>query len=221
MNEDYGFSEALLAGNPGRVEEIVQEALKAGIAAETIINTGLIPAMELVGEKFKNNQVFLPEVMLAARAMQAGLKLLQPLLTKGGAPKRGRVVIGTVRGDHHDIGKNLVATMLEGAGFEVIDLGADVNEEKFVEAVRNHHPDVVGLSALLTTTMPAMKETIAALDQAGLRKQVKIMIGGAPVTQEYADRIGADGYSEDAGAAVELAKALVQALQEARNRTQA
>lgn len=217
MSEDYGFSEALLAGNPGRVEEIVQETLKAGTAAETIINTGLIPAMELVGEKFKNNEVFLPEVMLAARAMQAGLKLLQPLLTKGGAPKRGRVVIGTVRGDHHDIGKNLVATMLEGAGFEVIDLGADVKEEKFVEAVRSHHPEVVGLSALLTTTMPAMKETIAALDQAGLREQVKIMIGGAPVTQEYADRIGADGYSEDAGAAVELAKVLVETLKKTRD----
>ena len=212
MSEDYGFSEALLAGNPSRVEEIVQTALKAGTTAETVINAGLIPAMELVGEKFKNNEVFLPEVMLAARAMQAGLKILQPLLTKGGAPKRGRVVIGTVRGDHHDIGKNLVATMLEGAGFEVIDLGADVSEEKFVEAVRSHCPDVVGLSALLTTTMPAMRETIAALDEAGLREQVKIMIGGAPVTQEYADRIGADGYSEDAGAAVELDKALVQAL---------
>lgn len=212
MSEGYGFSEALLAGNPGRVEEIVHEALKTCAAAETIINTGLIPAMELVGEKFKNNEVFLPEVMMAARAMQAGLKILQPLLTKDSASKNGRIVMGTVRGDHHDIGKNLVATMLEGAGFEVIDLGADVTAEKFVEAVQNHHPEVVGLSALLTTTMPAMKETIAALETAGLRDQVKIMIGGAPVTQEYADRIGADGYSEDAGAAVELAKALVQAL---------
>jgi 5-methyltetrahydrofolate--homocysteine methyltransferase len=214
VSEGYGFSEVLLAGNPGRVEEIVHEALKTGVAAETIINTGLIPAMELVGDKFKNNEVFLPEVMMAARAMQAGLKILQPLLTKESATKNGRVVMGTVRGDHHDIGKNLVATMLEGAGFEVVDLGADVPVEKFVEAVQNHHPEVVGLSALLTTTMPAMKETIVALETAGLRDQVKIMIGGAPVTQEYADRIGADGYSEDAGAAVELAKALVQALAE-------
>ena len=213
MSEVYGFTEALLAGNPGRVTELVQKALKADEPAEQIINTGLIPAMGTVGEKFKENEVFLPEVMMAARAMQAGLKILQPMLSKDSVQTIGRVVIGTVRGDHHDIGKNLVATMLEGAGFEVIDLGADVAEEEFVRAVQTHQPELVGLSALLTTTMPAMKETITAFETSGLRHKVKIMIGGAPVTQEYATRIGADGYSEDAGAAVELAKSLIKELQ--------
>lgn len=211
MLEDK-FLVALLSGNHRGVEELAQEALAKGIAPEVIINTFLIPGMEVVGEKFKENEIFLPEVMLAARAVQAGLGILKPMLAGERIETAGRVVIGTVRGDHHDIGKNLVGMMLEGAGFDLIDLGTDVTPESFVQAVREYQPDLVGLSALLTTTMPMMKETIEALASAGLRDEIRVMIGGAPVTAEFAERIGADGYAPDAGSAVELAKSLKKSL---------
>jgi 5-methyltetrahydrofolate--homocysteine methyltransferase len=206
--EKQQYQEALLMGNTLKIENLVRDALEKKISPRIIINEALIPAMEVVGEKFKTNEIFLPEVMMAARAMQVGLKIVKPLLTGEQRDYVGRVVIGTVYGDHHDIGKNLVGMMLEGAGFEVIDLGADVSIECFLEALQRHKPDILGLSSLLTTTMPAMKEIILAVEKAGLRDEVKIMIGGAPVTQEYADRINADGYSPDAGSAVELAKKL-------------
>lgn len=211
MLEDR-FLAALLSGNHRGVEDLAREALAEGVTPEEIINTSLIPGMEVVGEKFKENEIFLPEVMLAARAVQAGLRILKPMLAGERLGTVGRVVIGTVRGDHHDIGKNLVGMMLEGAGFDLIDLGTDVAPESFVQAVREYQPDLVGLSALLTTTMPMMKATIEALVSAGLRDKVRVMVGGAPVTAEFAERIGADGYSPDAGSAVELAKSLKKSL---------
>ena len=211
MLEDR-FLAALLSGNHRGVEELAREALAEGVTPEEIINTSLIPGMEVVGEKFKENEIFLPEVMLAARAVQAGLRILKPMLSGERLEIAGRVVIGTVRGDHHDIGKNLVGMMLEGAGFDLIDLGTDVAPESFVQAVREYQPDLVGLSALLTTTMPMMKATIEALASAGLRDKVRVMVGGAPVTAEFAERIGADGYAPDAGSAVELAKSLKKSL---------
>ncbi|MCX7677393.1 MAG: corrinoid protein, partial [Alteraurantiacibacter sp.] len=187
----------------------VAAALQAGIAAETILQRGLIDAMGEVGRLFEANEYFVPEMLVAARAMQSGLALLKPHLVDSGAVSAGRVVIGTVKGDLHDIGKNLVAMMLEGAGFEVIDLGTDVAPEKFVRAVQEHRPHIVGMSALLTTTMPSMASTIKALQEAGLRDHVKVMIGGAPVTDAFARQIGADGYSPDASSATRLAKSLV------------
>ncbi len=207
--EQERYHEVLLSGNTTKLEELINAALQAGVPPQQLIREALIPAMEKVGEKFKTNEIFLPEVMLAARVMQAGLAVLKPLLTGEPADYVGSVVIGTVQGDHHDIGKNLVAMMLEGAGFKVVDLGADVSAEKFLQAIRQHQPEILGMSALLTTTMPKMKEVIDLLVSARVRAQVKVLIGGAPVTQEYADRIGADGYAPDAGAAVEVAKKLL------------
>ncbi len=204
--DDLEYREAFLNGNSKKVEDLVKNALEAGVSPRIIINQALIPAMEIVGQKFKDDEIFLPEVMLAARAMQSGLKILKPLLTGEQKNYVGRVVIGTVHGDHHDIGKNLVAMMLEGAGFEVFDLGANVSAERFLQALQQHQPDILGLSSLLTTTMPKMKEVLALLETTGVRSNIKVMIGGAPVTQEYADRIGADGYASNAGSAVELAK---------------
>jgi 5-methyltetrahydrofolate--homocysteine methyltransferase len=165
--------------------------------------------MNVVGVRFKNNEFYVPEVLIAARAMHAGMSIIKPLLAAGGVEPVAKVAIGTVQGDLHDIGKNLVAMMLEGAGFEIIDLGVDVKPEQYVDAVKNKGAKVVALSALLTTTMPSMKETIQAIQEAGLRDSVKIMIGGAPVTQNYADEIGADGYSPDAASAVDTAKTLL------------
>ncbi len=200
---------AVLEGDAAGAKAGVSAALAAGINPETILKEGLIAAMGEVGRLFEENEYFVPEMLVAARAMQAGLTLLKPHLTAGGAVATGKVVIGTVKGDLHDIGKNLVAMMLEGAGFEVIDLGTDVSPEKFVKAVLEHKPQVVGMSALLTTTMPSMGNTIKALTEAGLRDQVKVMIGGAPVTDGFAKQVGADGYSPDASSAVRLAKALI------------
>jgi len=162
--------------------------------------------MSIIGEKFKKNEVYVPEVLIAARAMHAGMDVLKPKLIESGVKNIGKIVMGTVQGDLHDIGKNLVEMMLEGAGFEVIDLGTDVSADKFIEAVKEHQPNIIGMSALLTTTMVNMVEVIKALDVAGLRDKVKIMIGGAPITQNYADQIGADGYSPDAASAVDKAK---------------
>jgi len=187
----------------------VQAALDAGVAAPVILNEGLIPAMTEVGRLFEEGEYFVPEMLIAARAMQSGLAILKPHLIESDTKSIGKVVIGTVKGDLHDIGKNLVAMMLEGAGFEVIDLGTDVTPEKFVDATRDKSAHIVALSALLTTTMQSMTATIQALQNAGLREQVKVMIGGAPITQEYANMIGADGFATDASRAVATAKALV------------
>lgn len=201
--------QAVLEGNAPGVKDNVQAAVNSGMDAGLILNDCLIPAMNEVGRLFEEGEYYIPEMLISAKAMKAGLAILQPLLMKSNIQAKGRVVIGTVQGDLHDIGKNLVAIMLEGAGFEVIDLGADVSPDKFVEAIQTRQPDIVAMSALLTTTMPRMKDTIEFLIQKDVRKQVKVMIGGAPVTADYAQKIGADGYSEDASRAVTLAKSLM------------
>jgi len=207
---DFGeIRQALESGNAPKVKKLTEAALGQGVSAETLLNEGLIAAMSEVGEKFKRNEVYVPEVLVAARAMYAGLDILRPILVETGAKAVGKLVIGTVKGDLHDIGKNLVRMMFEGAGFHVVDLGIDVPDSKFVDAVRSESPDLLGMSALLTTTMPAMKTTIKALEDAGLRDKVKVIVGGAPVTQHFADAIGADGYAPDASSAVDLAKELI------------
>jgi 5-methyltetrahydrofolate--homocysteine methyltransferase len=193
----------------GVVQEKVQAALTAGVTAEDILHKGLIAAMDEVGRLFELGEYYVPEMLISARAMQVALKILKPMLAETGVKPMGKVIIGTVKGDLHDIGKNLVGMMLEGAGFQINDLGSDVSAEQFVEAVQNGG-DIVGLSALLTTTMPSMEATIKALDVAGLREQAKIIVGGAPVTPDYAQQIGADGYAADASRAVTLAKSLVK-----------
>jgi 5-methyltetrahydrofolate--homocysteine methyltransferase len=203
--------EAIQGGEHTVVPVKVQAALDAGIPAGEILTDGMIAAMAEVGRLFEEGEYFVPEMLIAARAMQAGLALLKPQLAQAGVKSAGKVAIGTVKGDLHDIGKNLVAMMLEGAGFEIKDLGTDVTPEKFVDAVRVGDINVVALSALLTTTMPNMKNTVEALKAAGLRDKVKVIIGGAPVTEAYAQQIGADGYSADASRAVSLAKALTAA----------
>ncbi len=200
--------QAVLDGNAPAAKAGVEKALAAGIAPDTILKEGLIAAMAEVGRLFEENEYFVPEMLVSARAMQNGLSVLKPYLAETGAQPTGKVIIGTVKGDLHDIGKNLVAMMLEGAGFEVVDLGTDVSPEKFVKAVYDHKPQVVGMSALLTTTMPSMGTTVKALQEAGVRDQVKVMIGGAPVTDAFAKQIGADGYAPDASSAVRLAKSL-------------
>jgi len=202
---------AVLDGNRPTTQAEVEAAIAEGIPAETILKNGLIAAMAEVGRLFEENEYFVPEMLVSARAMQSGLALLKPLLADAGAASAGKVVVGTVKGDLHDIGKNLVAMMLEGAGFEVIDLGTDVTPEKFIKAMVDNKAQVIGMSALLTTTMPSMGATVKALQEAGLRDQVKVMIGGAPVTDAYAKQIGADGYSPDASSAVRLARSLIGA----------
>ena len=201
--------EGILDGNANLVTTEVQKALDAGFGPAEILNQGMIAAMGEVGRLFEEGEYFVPEMLIAARAMQKGLVILKPHLTEADVKSPGKVAIGTVKGDLHDIGKNLVAMMLEGAAFEVIDLGTDVSPEKFVAAVRDNGAQIVAMSALLTTTMTNMKNTIDALTEAGLRDQVKVMVGGAPVTQKYADQIGADGFSEDASRAVAKAKLLL------------
>ena len=201
--------DALLIGRASEVKRQVESALAAGINPAEIINSGLIAGMDILAVRFRNNEIFVPEVMLAARAMQTGLAVLKPLLAEADHTSIGKVIIGTVKGDQHDIGKNLVAMMLEGSGFEVIDLGSNVSSDKFLTAIKDHNPQILALSALLTTTMPEMAELIKQLEAVSLRKQVKVIIGGAPVSQAYADKIGADGYAPDAGKAVEIAKSLV------------
>jgi 5-methyltetrahydrofolate--homocysteine methyltransferase len=200
---------AVLEGDAKGAQAGVNAALAAGVPAETILKDGLIAAMGEVGRLFEENEYFVPEMLVSARAMQGGLALLKPQLAAGGSVSAGKVVVGTVKGDLHDIGKNLVAMMLEGAGFEVVDLGTDVTPEKFVKAVQEHNPQLIGMSALLTTTMPSMSTTVKGLQEAGLRDRVKVMIGGAPVTDGFAKSIGADGYSPDASSAVRLAKSLI------------
>jgi 5-methyltetrahydrofolate--homocysteine methyltransferase len=210
MSQIEAIYTAVLEGDAPATKAGVQAALEEGTPAETILKEGLIAAMGEVGRLFEANEYFVPEMLVAARAMQGGLALLKPHLADAGAVSAGKVVVGTVKGDLHDIGKNLVAMMLEGSGFEVVDLGTDVTPEKFVRAVADNKPQVIGMSALLTTTMPSMSTTIKALQEAGLRDQVKVMIGGAPVTDAFAKQIGADGYSPDASSAVRLARALTQ-----------
>jgi 5-methyltetrahydrofolate--homocysteine methyltransferase len=200
--------ESVINGNAKAVSEGVQAALDEGVAPATLLYDALIPAMAEVGERFERNEFFVPEMLIAARAMQAGMTLLKPRLVESGVEPIGRVAIGTVKGDLHDIGKNLVAMMMEGAGFELMDLGVDTSPEKFVQAVQDG-ADVVAMSALLTTTMPSMKTTIDALVEAGIRGDVKVLIGGAPVTQAYSDQIGADGYAPDASSAARKAKQLL------------
>ena len=211
MADLQALAEAVINGDRDEVARIVQEAVDEGVGPGPIVNEGLIVGMDEVGRRFKANEFYVPEVLIAARAMHAGMDIVNPLLAESGIEPRGRVLIGTVQGDLHDIGKNLVAMMLEGGGYEVIDMEVDVPADQFVAAVNEHSPNVVAMSALLTTTMPAMKDTIEALDAAGIRDQIKVMIGGAPVTQDYADEIGADGYAPDAASAVDLAADLMSA----------
>lgn len=201
--------EAVITGKMDQVAPLVERALDAGLEPEEIMNQGLILAMTEVGKKFEEGEFFVPEMLVSARAMESGLSVLKPLLVSQDVKSTGLAVVGTVQGDLHDIGKNLVAMMLRGAGFDVIDLGTDVSPATFVEAVRENQPDLIAMSALLTTTMMSMKSTITALLEAGIRSQVKVIIGGAPVTADFAEQIGADGYAPDAHAAVVLAKELV------------
>ena len=191
-----------------RAVELTKKALDEGKKAEDIMNSSLVLAMDIVGEQYDKGEKYVPEMLLSAKAMKAAMGLLRPLLVESGVEMKGKIAIGTVEGDLHDIGQNLVSMMLEGAGFEVINLGAETPADTFVESVKENKPDIVGMSALLTTTMLHMPEVIDALKEAGLRDQVRVMIGGAPVTQEYADEIGADGYAPDAASAVKLAKSL-------------
>jgi len=206
--ELYG---GILNGNARQAHDATQAAIEAGVGPMTLITESMVPAMDEVGRLFEAEEYFVPELLLAGRAMKSAMELLRPLMTASGQKLATRVVIGTVKGDLHDIGKNIVASMLEGGGCEVIDLGTDVAPEKFIAAVKERDPQVVCMSALLTVTMPAMKTTIKALETAGLRSRVKILIGGAPVTQQYANEIGADGYSENASGAMALVKSLLVA----------
>ncbi len=203
--------EAILNGDAKKADAEVAAALAANTPPEDILYKACIPAMEEVGRLFEEGEKFVPEMLISARAMQAAMNLLKPRLAQANIMTLGKVVVGTVAGDLHDIGKNLVGMMLEGSGFEVIDLGTDVGPQKFVDAVREHGPQVIGMSALLTTTMLSMGATIEALTEAGLRDQVKVLIGGAPITQDFADKIGADGFAPDASSATRKAKALLAA----------
>ena len=203
------FYAAISQGKMDEVKKLTQAALDGGEKAEAILKEGLLPAMEQIGVQFKNNEIYIPEVLIAARAMHAGMAILKPILSTSTATQSVKVIVGTVKGDLHDIGKNLVVMLLEGGGFDVVDLGIDVSPDKFVEAIKKHQPQVVGMSALLTTTMREMKTILEAIQEAGLRKQVKAIIGGAPVTDRFAKEIGADGYAPDAASAVDLAKSLV------------
>lgn len=203
------LKEAVIAGDAKGCTVLTEVAIKAGHAPQKILNEALIPGMEVVGEKFRCNEVYVPEVLVAARAMKKSLAILKPLLAQTGAKPVGIAVMGSVKGDLHDIGKNLVCMMLEGAGFEVVDLGTDVPPEKFVQAAKDNRAQIVGMSTLLTTTMLGMKDVIAALERAEMRPKVKVMVGGAPVTQSFADEIGADAYGESAATAVEKARQLI------------
>jgi len=207
MADLKALADAVIKGDQSAAVEITKAALEEGTPAKSVLNDGLIAGMDVIGARFKKNEVYIPEVLIAARAMKMAMEFLEPELVKAGVKPIGKCLIGTVQGDLHDIGKNLVAMMLKGAGFEVIDLGVDVNPDKFVEQVKAQSVQVVGMSALLTTTMPGMEKAIKAIKDAGI--SAKIMIGGAPVTQGYADKIGADGYAADAASAVDIAKSLV------------
>lgn len=210
MSKIEELAVAVEKGKSKLVAGLVEEALAEGNAPIDILNKGMIDAMSVVGEKFKNNEIFVPEMLVAARAMKKGVEVLKPHLAGDASASIGKAVVGTVQGDLHDIGKNLVVLMIESAGFEVLDLGVDVPAEKFVEAASDPEVKIVGVSALLTTTMPAMKETVAALNACPARANFKVMVGGAPITQEFADEIGADAYTADAASAASVAKAYVE-----------
>lgn len=204
-----GLREAVITGNAKSASALTKAALDNSVDAQVIVREGLIPAMDVVGERFRNNEYYVPEVLISARAMKAGMELLKPLLAARGAEPVGKVVIATVRGDLHDIGKNLVAMMLEGAGFEVHDLGIDCDPDAYVAKAKEINANIVAMSALLTTTMVQMRDGVGAVERAGLRGKVKVIVGGAPVTQQWADEIGADGYAPDAASTVTLAKRLL------------
>jgi 5-methyltetrahydrofolate--homocysteine methyltransferase len=203
------IKEAVVGGKHNEIEDLVKSALNDKIELDSIINDALISAMDVVGQKYSNNEIYVPEMLVSAITMKKGLDIINPLLQEGEKESKGKIIMCTVKGDIHDIGKNLVIMMLQGAGFDVINLGVDMTTDKVVEQVIKVKPDIVGLSALLTTTMPAMKTLIEALVEKGLRNNVKVMVGGAPVNAEWAKKIGADGYAPDAGKAVELARSLV------------
>ncbi len=211
MDKLKQISEAVVKLKWDEIAALTNEALETGVTPLDILKQGLVPGMSVVGTKFRSGEFFLPEVMLSAKTMKTALKILLPILSQQGTGFMNRVAIGTVAGDIHDIGKNIVISMLQGNGFEVIDLGIDIPTERFVEVVRDNDLQILGISALLTSTIPAMEEIIKALEKTGLRQKVKVIIGGAPVTQAYADQVGADGYGADAVAAVELARALASA----------
>jgi 5-methyltetrahydrofolate--homocysteine methyltransferase len=210
MVDQEKYFQALSAGKMDEVKALTQKALEAGDPPDKILKEGLIKAMDRIGVLFKNNEIFIPEVLIAARAMHAGLGVLKPILAKSNTPQAAKIVLGTVKGDLHDIGKNLVGMMLEGAGLEVIDLGTDIPPEKFIQTAQEQKADVIGMSALLTTTMMQMKATVEALKAAGLDGKVKTMVGGAPVTEEFARQIGADGYAADAASAVNKVKEILK-----------
>jgi methylmalonyl-CoA mutase cobalamin-binding domain/chain len=207
LKQLYDFT---LVGNAPEVLSLTNAGIEMGLGPEMLLYDALIPSLEEVGARFERGDFFVPEMLIAGRAMAGALEVLRPLLAETGAESIGKIVMGTVKGDVHDIGKNLVNIMFEGAGFEVIDLGVQVSPEKFIDAIRQHQPDIVGFSAFLTTTMPMFKANINALEKAGIRDEVIVMVGGAPVTQAYADAVGADGYAGDASTAVRLAKDLIQ-----------
>ena len=209
MNLDK-ISEELQLGNEEEVAKLTKDALAAGVKPSAILQEGLVAGMDIIGEKFRNNEIFLPEVLIAAKAMKAGMEILRPILSRSNEKSSIKIILGTVEGDIHDIGKNLVGMLLEGGGFEVIDLGIDVPAERFVKEVKVEKPQVLGLSALLTTTMPAMKDVIETLTEAGVREDVKVIVGGAPVTENFAKTIGADGYAPDAAGAVVKVRELTQ-----------
>ena len=212
MADLQAIAENIIKGQAPKVQELVTQAMEEGVPVRDILHEGLIAGMNVVGEKFKNNEFYVPEVLIAARAMKQGMELIRPKLIEEKVEPLGRAAIGTVKGDLHDIGKNLVAMMLEGAGFEIIDLGIDVPPEKFISAVKEQGAQIVCMSALLTTTMPSMQSTIDALKEAGLLDGIRVMIGGAPVTQAYADQFGANGYAPDAASAAEKARELIEEL---------
>ncbi len=208
MADFQEMADALIKGQAPKVKELVEQALSESASPKDILTKGLIAGMSVVGERFKKNEIYVPEVLIAARAMHAGMDIIKPMLAESGIKSKGVVALGTVKGDLHDIGKNLVMMMIEGAGFDIMDLGVDVTPEKYVQAVKDG-AQIIGLSALLTTTMPSMKVTLDALTAAGIRDSVKVIVGGAPLTQAYADEIGADGYAPDAASAADLANEIV------------
>ena len=203
------LSTAVLEGDADKAHKLVERGLKQGLSPKEILDNGLIVGMDEVGARFKRGDMFVPEVLMSADSMASGMEILRPLLIESGVEMLGKVVMGTVKGDLHDIGKNLVSMLCEGAGFEIVDIGFNAEPEKFIEAIKQHQPQVVGMSAMLTTTMRAMGQTIKAIEEAGLRDQVKVMVGGAPVDRDFADAIGADGYGSNAPSGADLAKQLV------------
>ena len=209
MAKFQDLADSIIAGDNVKSKEITQKLVDSGVSSSEILNEGLVPGMEVVGRQFKANEMYIPEVLIAARAMHAAMDIIKPMLSESGAKMKGTVIIGTVQGDLHDIGKNLVGMMLEGGGFSVIDVGVDVSAEKYVEEAKKSGAKLIGLSALLTTTMPVMKDVIAILKTDSSTADVKVMVGGAPLTQEYSDSIGANGYAPDASSAVDLATKLL------------